>query len=82
MCNTGQTIKEAKNDLLAFFIAPNIGKPIPKKTELFRRNKVRLQENMSVSGSGLCEGSIYIFLNFLVLFVSRQKGQLKKCIIK
>ncbi|GEM_PF-5548557 len=47
----------------------------PSKTELFRRNKVRWQENMSVSGSGLCEGSIYIFLNFLVLFVSRQKGQ-------
>ena len=53
----------------------------PEKTELFRRNKVRRQENMSVSGSGLCEGSIYIFLNFLVLFVSRQKGQLKKQIV-
>jgi len=57
---------------------PDIGKHIPRKTELFRRNKVRRQENMSVSVSGLCEGSIYIFLNFLVLFVSRQKGQLKK----
>jgi len=31
---------------------------------------------------GVRQGSIYIFLNFLVLFVSRQKGQLKKDIIK
>ncbi|HOY32703.1 MAG TPA: hypothetical protein PKW80_12565, partial [Bacteroidales bacterium] len=57
----------------------------PEKAELFRRNKVRWQENMSVSGSGLCGACLaadrvrYIFscppAGGLVLFVSRQKVQ-------
>jgi hypothetical protein len=35
------------------------------KTELIRRIKVCGPENMLVSGSGLCEGSVYIFCPFL-----------------
>ncbi|HNW91094.1 MAG TPA: hypothetical protein PKN48_15650 [Bacteroidales bacterium] len=60
----------------------------PEKTELFRRNKVRWQENMRCAElvEARCQGvacakpawrqgSTYIFLNFFVLFVLKQKVQ-------
>ena len=45
----------ARQELPARQISADLSR---KKTELFRRNKVRRQENMSVSGSGLCEACL------------------------
>ena len=40
---------------------------VPTRFNCCKAAKVRRPENMSVSGSGMCEGSEYIFLTFWVL---------------
>ena len=51
--------------------------PALSKLICFEETKVRRPENMSVSGSGLWEGSVYIFCPFLVTFLDKQKSNNK-----
>jgi hypothetical protein len=50
--------------------------PSVSKLICFEETKECRQENMSVSGSGKCEGSVYIFGPFLVTFLDKQKSSI------
>ncbi len=55
-----------------------INTPALSKLICFAETKVGRPENMSVSGSGLCEGSIYIFCPFLWFVSFGQAKEMNK----
>ncbi|HOY31818.1 MAG TPA: hypothetical protein PKW80_08080 [Bacteroidales bacterium] len=68
----------ARQELPARQISANLSRKsriVSQKQSALARKYVGVREWLVRSLPGGRQGSIYIFLNFLVLFVSRQKGQ-------